>query len=350
MEDGISSCEDLISNPSFRKWAKGTLNEREAEWWDDWCRRSETNRKLAIKAQSELLGITPVLSEQDNKDEEWKNIIRKLQKMRMNNHSNNVSLLWGLRVAVVFLVIAITGFLTLQWDQSQKKLVTNEEEISWEKVSTTYGEQKNITLSDGSNIILSANSSIQYIDGWVQNAEIKIKLDGEAYFSIPHKKTSERPLFQVQTSDGSVFVTGTKFVVDTDEVRTRVVLEKGSIKIKRHLSNSDTEKRIIEMKSNQMAEFNHEILTLEDVNTDVYTSWTRHKLVLDNSPFSFLVEKIRKTYGVEVKVNDDKLYNKSLTGTVSFRSLDRLLSAISTVLEIEVTQKDNEVIFASNFN
>lgn len=350
MEDGISSCEDLISNPSFRKWAKGTLDKREAEWWDDWCRRSETNRKLAMKAQSELLGITPVLSDHSNDDREWENISKKLQKIRLNNQSNNGPLRWGIRAAVGLLVIAITGLLTYHWDQSQKELVTNEKAISWKKVSTTYAEQKNITLSDGSNIILSANSSIQYIDGWVQNSEIKIKLDGEAYFSIPHKKTSDRPLFQVQTSDGSVFVTGTKFVVDTDEVRTRVVLERGSIMIERRLSGNDTEKEIMEMKSRQLVEFNREVMTLKEVNPDVYTSWTRHKLVLDNSPFSYLAEKIRKTYGVKVKVNDDKLYNKSLTGTINFRSLDRLLSAISTVLEIEVTQKDNEVIFASNFN
>lgn len=352
MSNEITTEEDLLSYSSFRKWANGTATKQEAEQWDEWCRESESNRKLAAKSQAELLGIEPELDEQTDSGDEWIklfNHIKKSQELKLHSHRRTSPLVWGYRVAAAFFIIAITSYLSLQWQQNSVETV--QDEIVWQEVSTGDAEQKRINLSDGSSIILSANSSIAYSDDWIRSSEVEIRLEGEAYFSIPEQENIDAPFFKVKTSDGTVLVTGTRFVVDADESRTRVVLEEGSVDIERALSSDKKgEKEIIKLEPNQLAEFNNEVISIKRVNPEVYTSWTSHKLVLDNTPLEFLAEKIKKTYGVEVKVNDPALLERRLTGTINFRGLDRLLQAVSEVLEIEVIQSGNEVIFDPNMN
>ncbi len=350
MGDGINSIDDLLSYPSFRKWARGTGSEPEASIWDTWCKKSEYNRKLAAKAQAELIGIAPNFLEQADTVEEWNMLYGQIKRshfVKMNNHRKTPPLVWGYRVAVILFVSAITTFFAMQWQQN--KLQTEQPEIVWQEVTTVYSQQKKISLTDGSTIILGANSSIVYTDGWVQNSEVEINLQGEAYFDIPGK-SSDDPSFKVKTSDGTVLVTGTRFVVDADENRTRVVLEEGSVDIERNLPGTNPEKELISLQTDQLAEFNNELLSIKKVNTEVYTSWTKQKLVLDGTPLSFLADKISKTYGMNVKVNDADLYDRKLTGTINFRSMDRLLVAISEVLQIEATQNGDEVIFNSSVN
>lgn len=346
----ISSEEELFSYPSFRRWAKGTATKQDAEKWDEWCRQSESNRRLAAKAQAELLGIRSMFDDQADAGDEWREFmgkIKKVQLTKLNSHRKTSPIVWWYRAAAAFLVIAITSFLSLQWQQSSTE--SQQDEIVWQEVTTDNAEQKRVTLTDGSSIVLSANSAIVYSDNRNRNSEVEIKLKGEAYFSIPPREKSNAPFFRVRTSNGTVLVTGTRFVVDVDESRTRVVLEEGSVNIER-VAEDKSEKEIINLEPNQLAEFNNELVTIKNVNPEVYTSWTSHKLVLDNTPFRFLAEKIKKTYGVEVKVNNGGLYERRLTGTLNFRGLDLLLQAVSEVLEIEVVQKDDKVIFEPNAN
>lgn len=346
MDDGINSTEDLLSFPSFRKWANGTVTKPDADKWDEWCQKSENNRRLAAKAQAELLGITPSFSEKENVEYQWIKVHNRLKNMQpgnVDNHRKSSPLKWGYRIAVALFVIAITGILSLEFHYIEVE--SGKDEIVWQEVSTTNAQQKKITLTDGSTIILSANSTIAYSDGWVQNSGVDINLYGEAYFDILSGNPSNDPFFKVRTSDGTVLVTGTRFVVDADEKRTRVVLEEGSVDIERNLAETTREKELISLQTDQLAEFNSELLTIKRVNPEVYTSWTRQELVLDSTPLSFLTDKISKTYGVNVKVDDSELYDRKLTGTINFRSMDRLLVAVSEVLEIEVTQIGNNVIF-----
>lgn len=350
MEKGISSIRDLLSDPSFKRWVYGTATKQEASAWDHWCRESESNRKLAVEAQAEILGVEPGYLEQGGAKDEWNHLfgrLKKRQKGRLNSYKKVRPITWSYRIAAAFLVIAISGIIT--YGVHDNFAESEQDEIVWKEVSTDYAEQKTINLNDGSSIILSANSSIQYSDGWVQNSAIEVKLEGEAYFSIPPQKNSEDPFFKVLTEDGTVMVTGTQFVVDTDEEQTRVVLEEGSVDIIQNTANSEQGNKNIHLKPNQLVEFSrqYESVNIEQVNTDIYTSWTNHKLVLDDTPLAFLTDKLERTYGVDVKVDDSELHERRLTGTINFRSLDRVINAISEVLEIEVKKSDNTIIFKS---
>ncbi|MEZ4902141.1 MAG: FecR family protein [Spirosomataceae bacterium] len=77
---------------------------------------------------------------------------------------------------------------------------------------TAYGELRTLTLSDGSRVILNANSTLKVPRFGFGTGSRKVFLTGEAEFSIQHLPNHER--FIVQTPDQlEVQVLGTEFMV-----------------------------------------------------------------------------------------------------------------------------------------
>src|SRR5690625_912703 len=53
----MSSLSDLMSSPSFQRWATGRASVEEKRRWDSWVERSTHNRRLAILAQQRIAGV-----------------------------------------------------------------------------------------------------------------------------------------------------------------------------------------------------------------------------------------------------------------------------------------------------
>jgi ferric-dicitrate binding protein FerR (iron transport regulator) len=86
-----------------------------------------------------------------------------------------------------------------------------------------------------------------------------------------------------------------------------------------------------------------ENIQVEQVNTEVFTSWAGNSLVLDMTPLSELITRIEFTYDVEVIVEDQTLTNKKLTGRFNNSDLNFLLSGLSKMLEVDIDQQDQTV-------
>ncbi|GAA5520696.1 FecR family protein [Aliifodinibius salicampi] len=349
MKKTISSVEDLLSEPSFRRWAIGTASEEEAKKWDQWCRRKEINRRHAKEAQAEILGLQP--DETDNNvsaENSWNNLVHKLSRNGNRLHRQVRPIVWGYRTAVLFLVIAITTFIVYQFNLN---IVDHTEvkEIATKKISTEYGEQKTLSLTDGSQITLNANSSLKYPEKWQQNSKVKVQLTGEAYFSISTDDFSKGSEFVVSTPDGNVNVTGTRFVVETGKDNTQVVLEKGSVNIAQAQNDSgDNNQEMVELKPNQLISFSRfdNETNIRRVNPLIYTSWRNKELILESTPFSMVASRISKTYGVEIKASE-KLLNRKLSGSINLKSLDNVMESLAEVMKIEVI-KSGRTIYLNN--
>lgn len=349
MKKTFSSVEDLLSDPSFRRWAIGTASEKEAKIWDQWCRRKEINRRRAKKAQVEILGLQSAETNNEvSAENSWNNLVHKLPRNDNRLHRQVRPIVWEYRTAVLFLVIAITTFIVYQFNSN---IVDNTEvkEIATKTISTEYGEQKTLSLTDGSQITLNANSSLTYPEEWQQNSKVNVQLKGEAYFSISTDDFSKGSQFVVSTPDGNVNVTGTRFVVATDNDNTQVVLEEGAVNIAQTENDrSDEKQEMVELKPNQLISFSRfdNETTIKRVNPVIYTSWRNKELILESTPLSMVTSRISKTYGVEIKASE-KLLNRKLTGSINLKSLDHVLGSLKDVLEIEV-HKSGHTIYLNN--
>lgn len=346
--------EQLLNDPSFIRWANGEVQAAEALKWNRWVAARETNRQTALRAQQIITGINFEQLRLPDVDREWENvrsdIIESEQpapgSTRLTGQSRDL-VGFVAKAAAAVLVAAFAGLALYLYQDPQ----TQSRHIAVHTVETGYGEKKTINLSDGSTIILGPGSSLSYKENWLSKPAKKVELEGEAFFSIVAEPIKHRPKFVVQTENGSAAVWGTRFVVATYEAGTRVVLEEGEVRIRLAEAGSGKKARLT-MHPGEMARFTKHTprIAVKKVNPKVYTSWTSNRLLFDNTPLSELVNRIKRTYGMNVQVQDPDMLDMKLSGGVDFRSLDALIAAASEVMQVSITRAGNTVIIKHNTN
>jgi transmembrane sensor len=101
---------------------------------------------------------------------------------------------------------------------------------SFNTMATPRGGQYQLTLPDGSQVWLNAESSITYPTAF-SGSERKVSITGEAYFEVAKNKAKP---FRVDIGTATIEVLGTHFNVNTykEEPTKNITLIEGSVKIK----------------------------------------------------------------------------------------------------------------------
>ncbi|MDR8391863.1 FecR domain-containing protein [Aliifodinibius sp. S!AR15-10] len=329
-----------MKNDSFRKWVHGEANDEEKEYWDNWVKASSQNRTLAQKAQRRIAGLSIESSEKIDVEKGWKDIETSLEekptlhKVEATPGPRNQGLAWIWRVAAALLIAGITGLSVYYY---QEKEPVKQEQVVQHEVKTQYGERKTISLTDGSQITLNAHSTLIYKTSNVDNFDIEVYLEGEAYFSVSDRKENNASPFRVRTAAGQIQVLGTEFVVSARNSRTRVILKEGSVAV----DPLKPQQQVL-LKPGEMAEFDSswDAVRTKLVNPEVYTSWRTRVLVFDKTPLAEVVDRLEYTFGVNVIVREPDLFKQKITGSIENEGLEVITSALARTLDtsVEITQ------------
>ena len=208
--------------------------------------------------------------------------------------------------------------------------------IAMQTISVPAGQCVNVTLPDGSNIWLNAQTTIQYPVSFNKENR-QVKLDGEAYFNVA--KDSKRP-FIVNTKECSVEVLGTKFNIDAYSSRDKfeTVLMEGSVKV----SMLDDPTQAVSLKpNNKVYRSNGKLLTQKVSNYELYR-WKEGLICFVDEPFKVVMEDFEKFYGLTIVVNNQKVTQYLYTG--KFKQTDGVDYALSLLQKnIHFTyQRDRE--------
>ena len=125
------------------------------------------------------------------------------------------------KVAAVFiLLIGISGIWFYLQHHNRPAMI---------EISAAYGETKQVTLPDQTEVWLNAGSSLKYPSKFGQKIR-SVHLTGEAFFSVT--KNQSKP-FVVETKSLDVKVLGTKFNLKAypDEHQTVATLQEGKIEV-----------------------------------------------------------------------------------------------------------------------
>ncbi|WP_051350016.1 FecR family protein [Dyadobacter alkalitolerans] len=202
---------------------------------------------------------------------------------------------------------------------------------------TDYGELKEITLPDGSQVVLNGHSVISFQGNWQESVR-EVQLDGEAYFKV--RKTPDRKKFVVLIrNSGSIEVLGTEFNVNHRAGRSNVMLKSGKIR----LTVGGNQLLMVPGELAAFADDGSQIAT-SNVNPAVYNTWTERKIVFENTSLADIVTMLRQTYNLDVRVSDRRLLAKKLSGTASIHDIDVFLEALSGTFGLTVSRKNNYVL------
>lgn len=198
-----------------------------------------------------------------------------------------------------------------------------------------------LTLSDGTSVRLNSESSLTYPVEFKNNKRV-VTLEGEAFFIV--KKDTNRP-FIVKTNDYSVKVLGTRFNINNykDDPSTAITLVRGKVQI-----NNRSKKSII-LKPGQQLSGKRSNMTLKEVDTELFTSWTKGKFIFKNALLEDIALQISRWYDVEVFFANNDTKNIHFSGAIlKSCPLRELLDMIEKSGEVSCNINKQCVIISKN--
>lgn len=347
--------EDLLENDSFVRWITDQADTKEEDLWLAWMREDPTRERLVEQARE----LTAVAGLEEPISSEPEHEFRKLEHSLDEVESRSTPVFMGMKqrsgafygavAAGILILVAVVGFLMKENYNLSRADNTDTAETKHE-FRTDYGEKISLDLSDGSGIVLNANSHLKYYTEVKEGQDIDVWLEGEAYFDIYHYEGSRQRSFTVHTPDGTVEVLGTKFSVKTTHEGTRTVLEKGKIRVRVNGDNaSKRSKTEVVMAPGELAHFTSGIQEVElaEVNSRVYTSWTGDTWVFDETPLVQVASRIEDTFGVKVKIAPS-LQKKKLSGSIKSNNLEFLQKALSRVVNTQVIKMGDTIVIGES--
>lgn len=269
----------------------------------------------------------------------------------------NGSGIWSSKLAIAasLALAVIVGF----WAHSQLQPGTAQDGIL--RYVTKIGEQKSVTLEDGSVITLNTGSQI-LVD--MQDDNRLVTLDrGEVYFDVvsdPH-----RP-FSVDLDGRVVTVLGTEFnIAKTVEGFTLAVTEgmvslHGENEIASRVASkasADHGERVTLGSSDQwrfeagmVAEFDvqmQELTAYKAADIDHFSSWTSGILRFENALFSEVVLNLNRYSVKKILVHDTDLLNMRVSASIKADDIGGGLSALEHALPIKVIHQFDQILIVS---
>lgn len=211
--------------------------------------------------------------------------------------------------------------------------------------TTGYGKTSAITLSDGSQITLNANSTLRVPRFGFGQKTRKVVLTGEADFAIKHLPDHQH--FVVQTDKNfEVVVLGTEFMVNTREKSKKVVLNKGKVQL---LYQEGKTSRQLTMKPGNLVTFDPKgRVSLKQTSAPQnFTSWKEHRFVFDGTTLEEIGNLLEENYGVKLQIADKTLATWTISGAFRAYSADELIETLAaTSSNLTYSQQGDTIVIA----
>lgn len=241
----------------------------------------------------------------------------------------------------IILDSAVNGELAKQGSTSVTKSIegiaytasqTANAETLLNSISTPRGGQYKLTLADGSQVWLNAESSIQYPVNFTGNERL-VTITGEAYFevapSISLEGGEKKKPFKVKVNDAVVEVLGTRFNVNAyvDEPVTRIMLAEGSVKVSKGGKTGI-------LKPGQEAAVNQPgDIAIKSANLQEALAWKNGQFFFDDAPIETIMRQVARWYDAEIiyKSKPGDNFNAELSRDVPVSKLLRFLELTNQV-------------------
>lgn len=340
------SLDDFLLDESFQAYAAGK-DEQAVRYWQQWLAGHPGQQADAQQAQAllqDLARARPQPVPTGLKEQE----LRKFQRARRvlptaapRLRSQRRAWRWAASLAMVLLVVGGLGWWLRRPDAP----------ASSARYATTTGQQRTITLPDGSVVTLNGNSTLTTAATWTAETPREVWLTGEGYFRVTHRAT--QPVADIKAAPGNVkfvvhagklniAVLGTEFDVSSQATGTKVVLNSGRVAVERQALL--TRENLL-MQPGDLVETSTAApgLNRRHVQPALYSGWTRGQLEFHQTPVREVVQLLRDKYNLQVEVADSALLQQTVTGDLPAAVPELLLPALAKSLDIRVTRTGDTV-------
>jgi transmembrane sensor len=213
---------------------------------------------------------------------------------------------------------------------------------------TATGEQRSLTLADGSTVELNAQTTvrIRYTDS---ERHINL-LRGQALFRVAKDQT--RP-FIVRTGDTHVRAVGTQFDVYRKTTATIITVVEGTVAVTGDgiqpksppAQGLRPQASGLSLAAGEQLAIEHGIAAkLENADLEAATAWTQKRLVFEDTPLSEVADEFNRYSIRRLVVVDAELQQLGVSGLYSSTDPTALVAFLKTQPGIAVSETATEIL------
>ena len=289
-----------------------------------------------------------------NEFEAW-NDVQSANHFRDAKHNRNKYLIGSL---CIVLLLAVPAFLFIYPPTKTARVPPHTQMISGK------GVRKSVTLPDGTNVWLNADSRLSYDANMNGNIVRVVELAGEAFFDVVH--IQDRP-FIIHTHKVSIKVLGTAFNVKAypNDKKCETTLIRGKIELSTNVGakqkiilNPSEKFSVIESetkgrngKTNGDGAYDSSTLLIEHVtpvrlaNKEYVPeiSWTENKLIFENESLEELAPKLERWFNLKINIVGKNPAGYRFSGAFANETIEQALTAMQLIKPFNFTINDKNV-------
>jgi transmembrane sensor len=325
---GEFSAEDFALDERFQKWVLTPDKETE-QFWNDLLLHFPQKQKEINEAKElvQLSGLVPDPEANTAYLATW-------NKLRQNTLASGIPASRFVRARYPMIAATLAGLLVVSYF-----LLTREQPAELLTFQSKFGETKQVTLSDGSKVMLNSNSDLRYLNDF--KSDRKVFLKGEAFFEVSHLNNNQKFIVSV-ADDVDVEVTGTEFNVNARRNNIEVFLQSGKV-------NVNATSATVELHPGEKATFNRDSKDLAKTTATAkeiehLLGWKNEVFIYNDDLLTTIAEDVHNHYGLEVVITDSTLASRRFTGRIPSQPIDVMLKVLSETLEINIQRKPGQII------
>lgn len=238
---------------------------------------------------------------------------------------------WLTGVAAALLLTFSIGYLFL------KPGILPESNRTVLRLVSPRGQQKKITLSDGTQVILNCGSTLT-CKAQFNDTKREVYLDGEAFFNVKH---DDKKPFLVHSGRLHIQVLGTSFNVRAyrSDAKTTVSVASGKVGV-----NSNRSSGTYMLLPGDLISYNHnnEFKTSK-ISREEILAWQKGTLIFHMETIREIAPVLERYYGVSITIHHNQSAAKQVTASFTRKTLSQVLEILSQTSDFKYVINKNKV-------
>ncbi|WP_410267374.1 FecR family protein [Cyclobacterium sp.] len=337
--------EDFVLDPEFQKWVLSP-DRATKTYWEGYTRENPRKQKEMMQARRLVLNMSRRAREVEEGriEDTWNHIDQAVDKLQLEIQDKKVipldssstlrhfesrkstgyhrSMQFYRLVGILVVAFTLSFLFNLFFPQPAPKIV--EIPVVYEEHFAPPGVKSNLTLQEGSKVILNSGSSLRYIKNFESHQRV-LELQGEAFFEVA--KDVSRP-FRVKTGPVTTTALGTSFNIKAFEKEpVAISLLTGLVEVDLDLESS--RKRELEPGEGLQVDLDRDQVKEVAFNGDRVLAWTQKTIVFDHTPMPEIKRVLENWYGVKIRFSNQPKSDLELSGRFHDQTLKNVLEGLS---------------------
>jgi transmembrane sensor len=205
-------------------------------------------------------------------------------------------------------------------------------------ITTAVGEQRSLTLTDGTRIYLNTDTRL-FVHETERQRRVQLE-SGEALFDVA--QDPQRP-FVVTAGNREIMALGTSFVIRRDPRQLVVTLMEGKVAVT--ADGARTQAGATVMTPGQRITFTERAVPRLDAPTlETVTAWRRGEVVLDRTRLQDAVSEMNRYSAVKLRIDDPRVENILVSGIFRAGDSARFARAVAETYHLSVEEERQVIV------